>query len=204
MDGGLRRFWYCRNLYWCSGLILQIVLVAAFCTTPNKGLVQTAGIKCRANDPFSCAAAGGLGGLTPSQADALIQKMPQVPKLDFSHGAADKRAPAVAYHNSLTDELFVGDRTFKINNHVAALESLGQKNTVAPEGVGWTILTNEEYVRYMRRVKGMDTPSDPIIYNNCVVSKSSNVSDRVLREVRNSCRAVARNPSLIDRLRWGN
>ena len=43
--------------------------------TPDEAM--GIGLRPRPNDPWSAAAATGLGGLTPSAADSLIQKMPE-------------------------------------------------------------------------------------------------------------------------------
>lgn len=41
------------------------------------------------------------------------------------------------------------------------------------------------------------------IYNNCIIDKSQNVDNAVLRSVRDVCREIADSPSLWQRLRWG-
>jgi hypothetical protein len=41
------------------------------------------------------------------------------------------------------------------------------------------------------------------IYNNCIIDKSQNVDNAVLRSVRDVCREIAGSPSLWQRLRWG-
>lgn len=46
---------------------------------------------------------------------------------------------------------------------------------------------------------------EEIIYNNCIVSKSQNVdSATVFRSVRSVCREISRNPTMLQRWRWGN
>lgn len=42
-----------------------------------------------------------------------------------------------------------------------------------------------------------------IIYDNCVLSKSRGVDQSALRNVRSICREISINPSLLQRLRWG-
>ena len=182
--------------------------------TPDEAM--GIGLRPRPNDPWSAAAATGLGGLTPSAADSLIQKMPSsiadieaktnsLMKLLEKQAEPEKkvRTFSIAYYNPLTEEIFVGDRIFDKNDLEAALETLGQRNTVAPSDVGWRPLSYDQYVSYIRKIRGMDNPIETVIYNNCVISKSRGVSDKILREVRSSCRAVARNPSSRDLLRWG-
>lgn len=110
---------------------------------------------------------------------------------------------SVAYYNSLTDEFFVGDRAFHRDNYEAAIVSRGLRNTRAPSGIGWRPISETEYIGYMRLVLDVDTPIDQNIYNNCVVARSRGASESVLREVRASCRETARNPSRLDRWRWG-
>lgn len=207
---------YSRNFRWFRSFIIQIVLLVAFVTIPNKAFLQTIEVRCMPNDPWCAAAAAGLGGLTPSAADSLIQKMPSsiadieaktnsLMKLLEKQAEPEKkvRTFSIAYYNPLTEEIFVGDRIFDKNDLEAALETLGQRNTVAPSDVGWRPLSYNQYVSYIRKIRGMDNPIETVIYNNCVISKSRGVSDKILREVRSSCRAVARNPSSRDLLRWG-
>lgn len=108
------------------------------------------------------------------------------------------------YFNHITDEFFIGDRVFHRDDHEAALATFDQVNTRIPEGVGWQAIDLTQYTRYMRIVQGLDTPMDQAIYNNCVVARSRGVSEKVLSEVRASCRETAKNPSMIDRWRWGD
>jgi hypothetical protein len=117
-----------------------------------------------------------------------------------------EQAPSfsIAYYNSLTDEFFVGDRAFHRDDDEAALATRGLSNTQAPSGIGWRPISETEYIGYMRLVLVVDTPVDQTIYNNCVVAKSRDASESVLREVRASCRETARNPSRLDRWRWGD
>lgn len=42
------------------------------------------------------------------------------------------------------------------------------------------------------------------IYNNCVISKSQNINNSVVREVRSICRTISENPTMLQRWRWGN
>jgi hypothetical protein len=108
------------------------------------------------------------------------------------------------FYNTLTEEFFVGDRAFHHDDHEAALATLGQRNTRTPSGFGWNRVSEKTYIAYMRSVKGFDTPMDQAIYNNCVVVRSRGASESVLREVRDSCRETAENPSRLDRWRWGD
>lgn len=134
------------------------------------------------------------------------QAFSRIRGLGATHHANENPASSIAsaYYNQLTDEFFVGDRTFHRDDHDAALATLGQENTRAPQGFGWQIVAPAEYAGYMRIVQGLDTPMDQTIYNNCVVARSRGVSESVLREVRASCRETARDPSMLDRLRWGD
>ena len=210
---------YSRNFRWFRSFIIQIVLLVAFVTIPNKAFLQTIEVRCMPNDPW-CAAAG-LGNLAPSLADQAFggdanvgtplsiadieAKTNSLMKLLEKQAEPEKkvRTFSIAYYNPLTEEIFVGDRIFDKNDLEAALETLGQRNTVAPSDVGWRPLSYNQYVSYIRKIRGMDNPIETVIYNNCVISKSRGVSDKILREVRSSCRAVARNPSSRDLLRWG-
>lgn len=108
------------------------------------------------------------------------------------------------YYNSLTDEFFMGNRVFHSDDHEAAIATQGQRNTRSPSGVGWRRISETDYVNYMRMVRGLDTPMDQTIYNNCVVARSRGASESVMREVRASCRETARNPSRLERWRWGD
>jgi hypothetical protein len=108
------------------------------------------------------------------------------------------------YYNSLTDEFFMGDKVFRSDDHEAAIATQGQRNARSPSGVGWMRISETDYVNYMRMVQGLDTPMDQTIYNNCVVARSRGASESVLREVRASCRETARNPSMLERWRWGD
>ena len=58
------------------------------------------GLRPRLNDPWSASAATGLGGLTPSTADSLIQKMP-----DTTLGSFDYSAPDMAPSPSGGDDI---------------------------------------------------------------------------------------------------
>lgn len=42
------------------------------------------------------------------------------------------------------------------------------------------------------------------IYNNCVISKSKNINNSVISEVRSICRRISENPTALQRWRWGN
>ena len=141
---------YSRNFRWFRSFIIQIVLLAAFFTIPNKAFLQTTGLRCPPNSPWCVAAATGLGGLTPYIADSLIQKMQNtligdiesrtnslMNNFDTPTPKKKVRTFSIAYYNPLTEEIFVGDRIFHKNDHEAALETLGQRNTVAPSDVGW-------------------------------------------------------------------
>jgi len=134
------------------------------------------------------------------------QALSRIRNLGSNYRANEHRAAniASAYYNQLTDEFFIGDRAFHRDDHDAALATLGQENTRSPSGVGWSRISETEYVNYMRIVQGLDTPMDQTIYNNCVVARSRGASESVLREVRASCRETARDPGMLDRLRWGN
>lgn len=44
--------------------------------------------------------------------------------------------------------------------------------------------------------------SENFIFNNCVIDKSKN-SEFAMQEVRSVCRAISRNPSFLQKLRWG-
>lgn len=140
--------------------------------------------------------------LNAQRAEALDR----IIELGNSPQLAADQAPiiAVAYYNSLTDEFFVGDRTFHRDDHEAALDTQGKRNTAIPVGIGWRPIAETQYIGYMRMVMGLDTPIDHIIYNNCVVARSRELSDSVTNEVRTSCRETARNPSMLDRWRWGD
>jgi hypothetical protein len=111
--------------------------------------------------------------------------------------------PAFAYYNSVTDEFFRGDQTFHRNEHNTAIKTMNRGNTRRPSGVGWQAITETEYGSYLSIVLGTTQPMDQTIYNNCVVARSRGASESVVREVRASCRETARNPSRLDRLRWG-
>ena len=73
-------------------------------TTINQA--SGVGLRPRPNDPFSTAAATGLGGLSASQADALIQKMPT------SIGDFDYAAPEIKKPSTPTNDIAY-DRTWK-------------------------------------------------------------------------------------------
>lgn len=114
------------------------------------------------------------------------------------------RIPAFAYYNPITDEFYRGDQIFHRDDHGIAIQTMDQRNTSRPSGVGWRAITEAEYGRYLSIVLGTTRPIDQTIYNNCVVTRSRGASPSALREVRASCRITARDPSVFDRLRWGN
>ena len=58
--------------------------------TPDEAM--GIGLRPRPNDPWSAAAATGLGGLTPSAADSLIQKMPESSIGDFDYSVPEMKA----------------------------------------------------------------------------------------------------------------
>jgi hypothetical protein len=115
--------------------------------------------------------------------------------------------PAIAYHNPLTDQMYVGDRIFSVNDRATALSTVGQRNTSAPQGVGWQPLSEGSYIEWVREMRG-DRPSASTsgnysgIFNNCVIDKSRGIPNNALPQVRAACDEIARNPSFLDRLRW--
>jgi hypothetical protein len=112
--------------------------------------------------------------------------------------------PAFAYFNPVTDEFFRGDQVFHRDEHSIAIETMNERNTRQPSGVGWRAITEGEYVNYLSIVLGTTQPIDRTIYNNCVIARSRDIPQSVFREVRASCRETAVNPSMLDRLRWGD
>ena len=107
------------------------------------------------------------------------------------------------YYNPVTDEFFVGDRIFNRNNHDTALETFGQSNTRKPEGFGWRIISHAEYINYILLIQGEIQPVNSKIFNNCVIAKMKGRDKSILREVRSVCREIGRNPSMLERWRWG-
>lgn len=112
--------------------------------------------------------------------------------------------PAFAYFNPVTDEFFRGDQIFHRDEHSIAIETMNQSNSSRPSGVGWRAITEGEYGSYLSIVLGTTQPINQTIYNNCVIARSRDIPQNVLREVRASCREIAENPSMFNRLRWGN
>ena len=114
--------------------------------------------------------------------------------------------PLLAYWNAATQQLYVGDRVFDKDDHVAAKETWGRYNTKKPEGPGWIGLTESSYTSYMAEVNGHKTPTQTgseAIYRNCVIEKSVNQPESVVREIRAACRAISSNPSIDEKWKWG-
>jgi hypothetical protein len=113
---------------------------------------------------------------------------------------------APAYFNQVTNEMFVGDRIFDAADHVAAKQTWGIPNTKQPQGPGWVGLPESSYRSYMAKVNGNDVPDQAgteVIYRNCVIEKSQNQPESVVREIRAACRDISNDPSIIERWKWG-
>ncbi len=116
-------------------------------------------------------------------------------------------SPAIAYHNALTDQMYVGDRIFSVRDRATFLATVGQRNTSAPQGVGWQPLSEASYIEWVREIRG-ERPSASArgnysdIFNNCVIDRARGIPDNALPQVRAACEEIARNPSFLDRWRW--
>lgn len=66
--------------------------------------------------------------------------------------------------------------------------------------------SNEEMVEMRKHCSAeADTRRERnAIYDNCVVAKSKGVERSAMRNVRSVCREISRNPTVLQRLRWGN
>lgn len=114
--------------------------------------------------------------------------------------------PLLAYWNEATQQLYVGDRAFDKDDHVAAKETWGSYNTKKPEGPGWIGLPESSYTSYMAVVNGHKTSTQTgseAIYRNCVIEKSANQPESVVREIRAACRAISNDPSIYEKWKWG-
>jgi hypothetical protein len=118
-----------------------------------------------------------------------------------------RRPPAIAYHNPLTDHMYVGDKIFSVRDRATALATIGQRNTSVPEGVGWQPWSESSYIDWVREMRGERPTASTSgnyssIFNNCVVDKSRGIPNSAVPQVRAACDEIARNPSIFDRLRW--
>ena len=43
-----------------------------------------------------------------------------------------------------------------------------------------------------------------ILRDNCIISKSKNTGDSVMQEIRRICTEISKNPSMIQKFRWGS
>ncbi len=128
-------------------------------TTINQA--SGVGLRPRPNDPFSTAAATGLGGLSASQADALIQKMPTSIG-DFDYAAPEIKKPStptndIAY-DRISGKMSVNGFSFDVDDYSDALRSveyLGSRPSARPAGT-WSTLTSDEYEDYIRRIANPD------------------------------------------------
>ena len=117
------------------------------------------GLRPRLNDPWSAAAATGLGGLTPSTADSLIQKMP-----DTTLGSFDYSAPDMAPSPSGGDDILydagsglmsVNGFEFQADDYSDAVKSkqyLGQGGAPRKPGA-WSPLSRDQYSEYLGRIE---------------------------------------------------
>jgi hypothetical protein len=137
------------------------------------------------------------------ETEARIQRLLETPPLTAKPVT---RPPAIAYWNEATHQMFVGDRAFNKDDHAAAKQTWGSYNTKKPEGPGWIALPESSYTSYMAVVNGHKEPGQSgseAIYRNCVIEKSTNQPESVVREIRATCRDISSNPSLIERWKWG-
>ncbi len=138
----------------------------------------------------------GLGEYVPGQYAVESAKRIKTPKVWV----------AQAYFNQVTNEMFVGDRTFDAADHVVAKQTWGSSNTRQPDGPGWVPLPESSYSSYMAGVYGNAVPDQSgkeKLYRNCVIEKSENQPESVVREIRATCRDISNNPSSIERWKWG-
>jgi hypothetical protein len=137
------------------------------------------------------------------RSDERTQSLFDAPKL-FDNNVA--QPPAIAYWNAATQQMFVGGRAFHKDDHVAAKETWGKYNTKKPEGPGWVGLPESSYTSYMAGVNGHKTiaqTGSEAIYRNCVIEKSVNQPESVVREIRAACRAISNDPSIYEKWKWG-
>jgi hypothetical protein len=95
--------------------------------------------------------------------------------------------------------------TFDGKDKTAAIQSLRYLE-IDPVGCprgAWTGISSDMFAQYIRSAEGIETNYDDRIYNNCVVNKSRSTDRSVLGNVKAACRAIAANPSLLERFRWG-
>ncbi len=137
------------------------------------------------------------------ETDARIQRLLDAPPLNEN---SVTRPPAIAYWNEATQQMFVGDRAFNKDDHATAKATWGAYNTKKPEGPGWISLPESSYTNYMAVVNGHKQPGQSgseAIYRNCVIEKSANQPESVIREIRATCRAISSDPSIFERWKWG-
>lgn len=109
----------------------------------------------------------GLGSMQPTRADTAVQgepvaRMPGLqgmnstfqqmglPPIPAPQAAVPARPPATVYFNPATNEMFAGDRAFKADDTVAAMEAAQMPgNTTRPEGQGWTPLPEGSFQQYI-------------------------------------------------------
>ena len=129
-------------------------------TTINQA--SGVGLRPRPNDPFSTAAATGLGGLSASQADALIQKMPTSIG-DFDYACSRNKKNLLLLQNDIaydriSGKMSVNGFSFDVDDYSDALRSveyLGSRPSARPAGT-WSTLTSDEYEDYIRRIANPD------------------------------------------------
>lgn len=122
-----------------------------------------------------------------------------------SQTAVPQAPPAIAYINNATGQLYVGDTIFMIEDHELAKSTWGKYNTKRPVGPGWEVYIDAFYFDYMAMVNGraIKNVEQDSVYINCVIDKSEGIAESAMREVRASCREIAKNPSAYDQWRWG-
>ena len=116
--------------------------------------------------------------------------------------------PAIAYYNNVTKEMYVGDRLFKMDDRATAKQTWGLYNTKYPAGPGWNSMSENSYARWMDQnvndnIESTSRQSENV-YNNCVIERSKNRPANVMLEIRNYCRDISSNPSILDRWKYSN
>lgn len=121
-----------------------------------------------------------------------------------------RQGPRDIFYSPSLGRYSVGGVEFDEEEYDVALQSVnfldrpGSPQTPAPD---WRRLRGDQYGRYLQSISEGGDPARPVdqtIYNNCVIARSRGTSESVLREVRASCRETAKNPSMLDRWRWGD
>ena len=125
--------------------------------TPDEAM--GIGLRPRPNDPWSAAAATGLGGLTPSAADSLIQKMPESSIGDFDYSVPEMKASPSGGDDILFDSgsgtMSVNGFEFQVDDYADAVRSkeyLGQGGVPRKPGA-WSPLSREQYSEYLGRIE---------------------------------------------------